>query len=95
MPNKHSRREILGAAAAGVATIAVPGLSKLDSAQDGGVTAVNQQLAKTLSPEATKLLKEALTGVDSSAKARLSTKLPENSEPCFTYIPTAVAERTK
>jgi hypothetical protein len=45
-------------------------------------------LAKPLSPEAKKIAREMMKGIDSSTKSRMKQKLPENSEPCTTYVPT-------
>lgn len=56
---------------------------------------MDKELAKPLSPEAKKLLEEALKGIETSSKDRLKTKLPENSEPCFTFFPSTREVRTK
>ena len=46
---------------------------------------MDSKYAKPLSPEAKKLLDESLKGIENTSKERLKTRLPENSEPCFTY----------
>ena len=86
MSKSPSRREVLGAAAAGLAIVATPVTLAAQNAQDAGVIAMDKQLAKPLSPEAKKLLREALKGIETASRDRLKTKLPENSEPCFTYF---------
>ena len=95
MPNKPTRRQIIGAAAVTAAALAVPSRSAAQSGHDKGVESVDQELAMPLSPEAKKLLVEALNGSDTAAKDRLKTKLPENSEPCFTYFAAAREVREK
>jgi hypothetical protein len=86
---------MLGAAAIGLAAVATPLASAAQKGQEPEVDAMDKQLAKPLSPEAKKLLKDALKGIETSAKDRLKTKLPENSEPCFTYFPSTREVRTK
>jgi len=95
MPNSPSRRELLGAAAVGLTALAVPLASAAQNGQDSGMEAIDKELAKPLSPEAKKLLKEAIKGIETSSRERLKTKLPENSEPCFSYFPSAREVRTK
>jgi len=95
MPKKPSRREILGMAAVGAAALALPTTASAKTGQDMNVDAVDKELAKPLSPEAKKLLIEALKGIETASKDRLKTKLPENSEPCFTYFPSPRQVRAK
>ena len=49
---------------------------------------VEKELAHPLDPDVKKLTRKALSDLETELKGRLKTKLPENSEPCFTYIPT-------
>ena len=95
MSKQPTRREILGAAAIGVATMAMPIASAVQTGQDNGVDPLDKEFAKPLSSEAKKLLKESLKGIETSSKDRLKTKLPENSEPCFTYFPSSREVRSK
>ena len=95
MPNKPSRRQVIGAAALGALTLSVPSLSLAETSQDIAVESVDKKLAKPLSPEAGKLLGEALKGVNTAAADRLKTKLPENSEPCFVYFASPREVRSK
>jgi len=95
MSKKPSRREILGVAAVGVAALAVPATAMGQTVQDSDVDAIDKELAKPLSAEAKKIFKESLKGIQTSAKDRLKTKLPENSEPCFTYSPSTREVRSK
>jgi hypothetical protein len=85
----------LGVAAAGLAAAATPIALGATAEQDTGVDAMDKQLGKPLSKEAKKLLEEALKGIRTSGTDRLKTKLPENSEPCFTYFPSAREVRSK
>ena len=95
MPNKPSRREILGSAALGLTSMAVPITSVAQAAQEFNTDGVEKELARPLTPEAKKLLEAALKTIRTSSKDRLKTKLPENSEPCFTYIVSSSEERGK
>jgi len=85
MAKQPSRREILGVAAAGLASVAVPTLATAQTPPTPTPT-METNFAKPLSPEAKRLLEEALKGIQNSSQERLKTKLPENSEPCFDYI---------
>lgn len=95
MSKQPSRREILSAASVGIAAIAVPGLASGAVPQDNSVNIMDQEFAKPLSPEAKKLLVDSLKGIQKSSTDRLKTKLPENSEPCFTYVPATREVRQK
>lgn len=83
------------ASAAGVAVAA--SLPKVASARpqaegsdlDRRLADAEKQLAKPLSPEAKKIAGDMLKAVDDLSQSRMKQRLPENSEPCFTYIPTA------
>jgi len=58
-----------------------PGLDRrLDEAE--------KKLAHPLSPDVKKMTRKALSDLEKELHDRLKTKLPENSEPCFNYIPT-------
>ncbi len=95
MAKNPSRREILGAAAVGVAAMATPMAMANITPQALTTEMLEKELAKPLSPEAKKILAESLKGIEASAKERLKTKLPENSEPCFSYIPSTREVRAK
>ena len=74
MPNQPSRRELLmGGIAASVS------LS----------TILNQPEPQPAQPDETpsELLKRAVKANANNAEFRLKFRLPENTEPCFTYIP--------
>ena len=94
MSKKPSRREVLGAAAIGAAVMAMP-MAAAQAKPEIGVEAMDKEFAKPLSAEAKKLLAEALKGIETSAKDRLKTKLPENSEPCFSYFSSTREVRSK
>jgi hypothetical protein len=67
--------------AQGTPTPEAPGLDqRLDEAE--------KKLAHPLAPEVKKLARTQLKNLEAEAADRLKTKLPENSEPCFTYIAT-------
>ena len=80
---------------AGLAAAAIPSLAKAQSPGDAQVISMDKEFAKPLSPEAKKLLTEALKGVESASKDRLKFKLPENSEPCFEYVASPREVRSK
>jgi len=94
MPDRLSRREVLGTAAIGLAASALPAAVG-QTGKDREVDAIDKELAKPLSPEARKLLVESLKGLEQASKDRLKTKLPENSEPCFSYFPSTREVRSK
>lgn len=50
---------------------------------------IEANLGHPLPEEAKKLLKAAVDNNENNAKERLKTKLPDCSEPCFGYRPTA------
>lgn len=59
-----------------------------DPGLDRRLDEVEKKLAHPLAPDVKKLTKEALKNLEKELNDRLKTKLPENSEPCFTYLPT-------
>ncbi|MDR3688444.1 MAG: hypothetical protein P4L46_03630 [Fimbriimonas sp.] len=95
MSKQPSRREILSAASVGIAAAAIPGIASARTRQETTVTAMEKEFAKPLSDEAKKLLAESLKGIETARKDRLKTKLPENTEPCFTYIPSTREVRAR
>jgi len=95
MPNRPSRRDVLTAASVGLAAMAVPGVAAARSSQVSTVNAMDKEFAKPLSEDAKKLLAESLKGIETASTDRLKTKLPENSEPCFTYFPSSREVRGK
>lgn len=96
MAQKISRRSIVrtAAIAAAVATSPIAGAAQQSQEDDldRRLSDLEKQLAKPLSPEAMKIAKTMLNGVDDLTSSRMKQKLPENSEPCFTYVPTAVGK---
>ena len=95
MPQKISRRELTKRGLLGAAAIAMPTLATAqekkpeppDPAIDQELDMIEKQLAKPLSEEARKLTKGSIKSSRDSAKERLKTKLPENSEPCTVFVP--------
>lgn len=75
-------------AAAAPLTIAQDAKTPDDPGLDRRLDEVEKKLAQPLSPDVRKLTREALKNLEKELNDRLKTKLPENSEPCFTYIPT-------
>jgi len=67
------------------------GVAKAAPADD--VLGVEKGLAEPLSPKARELTKASLKGNQDASAARLKTKLPENSEPCFVFHPTPVEKK--
>ena len=102
MPQKISRRDFSKKAAAVAAGIAAaPLLRAQDSTPadkppvtDAEIQAVQDKLSKPLSEEAKKILRDDLSSQKTDTKNRLKTSLPENSEPCFTFIPTSKEGRS-
>lgn len=101
MPNKISRRDFAAKAAGVVAGIAAAPLLKAQApteekppVTDAEIADVQAKLAKPLSEEAKKILKDDLSSQKTDTKNRLKVNLPENSEPCFTYIPSAPSRRS-
>ncbi len=70
---------------AGLAAATLPSLAQAHSESGQVMEETTQTFAKPLSDEAKKLLTESLKGIQTSAKERLKTRLPENSEPCFDF----------
>ena len=95
MPSKTSRRDVLRAGVTGAAALAagvvVAQETKVGPPVDTSV--VEAQLAKPLSDQAKKLLKASLRNSANSHTERMKFKLPENSEPCTTYVVTQVTKR--
>jgi len=101
MPQRISRRDFtkrVAGVAAGLA--AAPLLRAQDqpadkpAVTDAEIQAVQDKLAKPLSDEAKKILRDDLSGQKTDTKNRLKVNLPENSEPCFTFIPTTKEGRS-
>lgn len=102
MSQKVSRREFARRAAASAAGLAlVPAMAKAQQPEqpkpppvsDAEIADVESQLAKPLSEEARKLLKSSIEGQKQARAGRMKSTLPENSEPCFTYIPATVEHK--
>ncbi len=87
MAKEPSRRELIAATSAGLVTLAIPHMEKLQAIQPSPTGVQAHTFAKPLSVEAQRLLVESLKGIEKTSVERLKTKLPENSEPCFTFIP--------
>jgi hypothetical protein len=93
MSEKPTRRQILSAAAIAGASLGVPAPLLARSEKESNLETVEKKLAKPLTPQAKSLLEDALKGVETAASERLKTRLPENSEPCFTYHASAKGVR--
>ena len=102
MPQKISRRDFTKKAAGVAAGLAAaPLLRAQDSipaekppVSDAEIQSVQDKLAKPLSDEAKKILRDDLSSQKTDTKNRLKVNLPENSEPCFTYIPSSKEVRS-
>lgn len=103
MPEQMTRRELARRGLLTAAALAVAPLAKAqetapapapDPDLDRKVALIESKLAKPLSPEARELLKGAIPNNEGNAAARLKHTLPENSAPCFVFIPTP-ARRTR
>lgn len=97
MSEKISRRELARRSLLGAAALTLPSLLSAQETQeapkpdpdlDRKVSLVESKLAKPLTPEARELLKGAVANNENNGTTRLKHRLPENSEPCFTYIVT-------
>ena len=55
---------------------------------DTTADAIDKELAVPLSPDAKKLMPAAVQALADDTTARMKYMLPENSEPCTTYVPT-------
>lgn len=100
MAQKISRREALKAAGAAACAAASPALFAQTPApadkppvSDEEMADVEKKLAKPLPEDAKKILKDDLSSQKSDTKKRLEVKLPENSEPCFIFVPTPYAPK--
>lgn len=94
MSDKISRRTLVRGA---VGAAAVSALSPIQAATqqpaedpdlDRRLDRAEKMLSKPLSPEAKKIAREMLKGVDNLTESRMKQRLPENSEPCTVYVPT-------
>lgn len=101
MPEKLSRRDFTKRAATAAISLAAAPLALAQEKEapkpavsDADIEVVEKQLAKPLTEEARKILKATLQANRDAATSRLKTKLPENSEPCFTFHPTPVRGRS-
>ena len=74
------------AGAACAAAIVVPAVAAADSLPS--TADVEGELGHPMPEEARKLLKAALEANRKNGADRLKHRLPDCSEPCFTYIPT-------
>ncbi len=84
-----SRRKLLqGVVLIAGAGLVRPGLAQTPAAPGETPFEVEKSLKVKLTDDARKLLKGALDGNQQATAARLKYPLPENSEPCFAYIPT-------
>ena len=95
MAGKLSRRALVRGAVGSAIVVAAPlalaqGAKKEpdDPGLDRRLDDAEKKLSHPLSPEVKKLAREQLKNLEKECADRLKTKLPENSEPCFTYIPT-------
>ncbi|MFI5385831.1 MAG: hypothetical protein ACHQ50_06890 [Fimbriimonadales bacterium] len=96
MADKLSRRALVrGAVGSALATAAAPLVMAQDAKKepeapglDKRLDEAEKKLAHPLAPDVKKLTRKALSDLEKELNDRLKTKLPENSEPCLTYIPT-------
>src|SRR4051794_30614361 len=94
MADKLSRRALVrGAVGSALVSAAAPlVLAQQKTPEDPGLDRrldeAEKKLAKPLAPDVKKLARESLKNLEKECADRLKTKVPENSEPCFTYIPT-------
>ena len=102
MPEKISRRELARRGLLGAAALAVPSLlpaqetqpaPKPDPEMDRKIEAIESKLAKPLSPRAKEILRSYIGNSEGAATSRLKHRLPENSEPCFTFLVTPAPKR--
>lgn len=94
MPEKISRRELGKATLLGAAALSLPAAMAQQPAPpnitEAEIETVEKKLAKPLSPRAKEIIKGSLNDLKNASAARWEAKLPENSEPCFTYTATQV-----
>ncbi|HVT14321.1 MAG TPA: hypothetical protein VHE55_18805 [Fimbriimonadaceae bacterium] len=97
MARKLSRRALVrGAVGSAIVAAAAPLSMAQETKPDGDpgldrrLDDAEKKLAHPLAADVKKLTREALKNFEKELADRLKTKLPENSEPCFTYIPTGV-----
>src|SRR5579871_1327653 len=99
MAGKLSRRDLVrGAVGSTIAAAATP-LALAQNPTTTGDAGIDQRLDEAerklkhpLDPEVKKLTRKALGDYEKELADRLKTKLPENSEPCFIYIPKGVTK---
>ncbi|HTQ09283.1 MAG TPA: hypothetical protein VMI31_04360 [Fimbriimonadaceae bacterium] len=95
MAQKVSRRNLVRGAVGAAVLATAPAIlaqeTKADPDLDRRLDDAEKQLAHPLDPDVKKLARKALGDLDKELKDRLKTKLPENSEPCFVYVPTTRA----
>lgn len=101
MSETISRRELGRRGLIGVATLALPSLGlnqqtpeapKPDPKIDEKIARIEAKLAKPLSERAKEIMKGSIAASEAASETRWKAKLPENSEPCFTYHATPKAE---
>jgi hypothetical protein len=91
MASKTTRREVLKAGVAGaVALSSGIALAQGDQPEPVDTGAIEKQLAKPLPEPVRKLLAASIRNSRNASSERLKFKLPENSEPCTIYAPSAV-----
>jgi hypothetical protein len=93
MPEKISRRELGKATLLGAAALSLPAMAQQPTppnVSEAEIEAVEKKLAKPLSPKAKEIIKGSLNDIKNASAARWEAKLPENSEPSFTYTATQV-----
>jgi|GEM_PF-6205492 hypothetical protein len=88
MPDQPTRRALLSAVGAAAAAHALP--AKATPAEPDTLLA---QLSGPLPEEAAKLLPGMRDGIRQAGVARSRYPLPDASEPCFVFVPTAVKLR--
>jgi hypothetical protein len=93
MSQKITRREFaLRAASASAALAAAPLVKAQDTPKptvsDAEMAAVQAPLASPMPAEAKKYLKDQMQSMKTDTANRLKHSLPENSEPCFIFVPT-------
>lgn len=96
MSERKTRREVLKGSLAIAATAAFPAMSSAQQPTEPPIEteSIEKQLAKPLTAEAKELLAKALKNNQDTAKERLKMKLPENSEPCFSFSPRPKEKRS-
>lgn len=100
MPQKISRRDFAKKAAGVAAGLTISKRIMAQNTQEkqpevtgAEMEAVQKQLAKPLPEAAHSILKADLASQKNDTANRLKVKLPENSEPCFIFVPTPRAKK--